>query len=108
MGSADIVVFKDVFVQNIMQMLFVENDHMVETLPAKCADDPFANWILPWTSWGSRCVFQTEISYLLLEVSTEYFIIISDDIFCGFIKSKGFTKLLNCPLRVRICSNRKV
>ena len=23
----------------------LEKDYMVETLPAKCADDPFANWI---------------------------------------------------------------
>ena len=48
MGSADIVIFKDVFMQNIIQMLFTENNHMVKTFPAKGTDDTFGEWILPW------------------------------------------------------------
>ena len=34
MCSADIVIIVDVFMQNIMQMSFVENDHTVKTFSA--------------------------------------------------------------------------
>ena len=89
-------------------MSFVENNHMVKTFPAKCADDAFGNRILPWTSRGGWCVFQAELVDLNLEFFTKDFVIISDDIFCGFIESKSFTKLLNSPLRVRACTDTKV
>ena len=89
-------------------MLLTDDDHMVKTLPAKCANNSFAKRILPWTSWCSWCVFKPKSLYGLLELMAEDFIIITYHIFGGFIESKGFTKLLNCPLRVRICSNRKV
>lgn len=68
--SADIVVFKDIFMQDSIQMLFTKNDHMVETFPAKCTDDTFGEWILPWTSWGSWCVFQPKPFYGLFELIT--------------------------------------
>ena len=45
MRSADIVILEDVFVQNIMQMFFVENNHMVKTFPAKGAEYTFGEWI---------------------------------------------------------------
>ena len=102
MSSADIVVFKDVFMQDIIQMFFTEDDHMVKTFPAKGADDTLGEWILPWASWGCRRVFKTKPSYSLFELIAIDTIIITDNIFCGFIESKSFTKLLNCPLRVRI------
>jgi hypothetical protein len=34
MCSADIVIFKDVFMQNIIQMLFIENDHVIKAFSA--------------------------------------------------------------------------
>ncbi len=34
MGSADIVILKDVFMQDIMQMLFIENDHVIKAFSA--------------------------------------------------------------------------
>ena len=55
MRSADIVIFKDVFMQNIIQVLFIENNDVVETLSTKCTKDSFTEWILPWASWCS-CV----------------------------------------------------
>ena len=42
------------------------------------------------------------------EIITEDFVIVTNNVFGCFIESKRFTKLLNSPLRVRICSNRKV
>ena len=82
-------------------MLFIENNHMVKAFSAKSANYSFAEWILPWASWGGGFIFQTKPSYGLLEFVTIDTIIITDNIFCGFIESKGFTKLLNGPLRVR-------
>ena len=86
MGSADIVIFKDVFVQNIVQMFFVENYHMVKTFSAKRTNDSFTNRILPWTSRGGWCVFQTESFYILFEIFAEDFVIISDNLFGGFFE----------------------
>ncbi len=102
MSSADIVILEDVFMQNIIQMSFIENNHMVETFPAKCTDDTFGEWILSWTSWGSWCIFQSKSSYSSLELGAIDAIVITDHIFCGFVESKSFAKLLNCPLRVRL------
>ena len=87
MGSADIVIIKDVFVQDIIQMLFTENDHMIETFPAKGTNDTFGEWILPRTSWGSWFVFHPELPYGLFEFIAINTIVITDHIFCGFIKS---------------------
>ena len=56
MSSADIVILEDVFVQNIVQMFFVENDHMVKALSAKRTNDSLANRILPWASRSCWCV----------------------------------------------------
>ena len=89
-------------------MFFIENNHMVETFPAKSTDDTFSEWILPWTSWGGWCVFQSKPFYSLLELIAIDTIVITDNIFCCFVESKSLTKLLNSPLRVRICSKRKV
>ena len=94
--------------QNIIQVLFIENNHMVKTLSKKRANYTFGKWILPWASWCSWRVFKTKLSYGFFELIAIDAIIITDNIFCGFIKSKGFTELLNGPLRVRICGNRKV
>ncbi len=100
MSSADIVIFKDVFMQNIIQVLFIENNHVVKAFSTKRANYSFAEWILPWASWCSWRIFKTKLSYGLLEFIAIDTIIITDNIFCGFIESKGFTKLLNCPLTV--------
>ncbi len=102
MSSADIVIIKDVFVQDIIQMLFAENDHMIETFPAKGTNDTLGEWILPWTSGGGWCVFQSKPFYGLLELRAVDAIVITDHIFCGFVESKSFSKLLNGPLRVRL------
>jgi hypothetical protein len=45
MRSADIVILEDVFVQNIIQVLFIENNHVVKTLSMKCTKDSFTEWI---------------------------------------------------------------
>ncbi len=102
MSSADIVILKDVFMKDIVQMSFIENNHMVETFPAKCTDDTFGEWILLWTSWGSWCVFQPKPFYGLFELITVDTIVITDNILGCFVESKSFARLLNCPLRVRL------
>ena len=106
--SADVVVVIDVFVQHLMQMFFIENNHVVKAFATKCPQNTLCDWILPWTSWCSRCVFQAKVIYVCFEIITEDFVVVTDDIFGCFVESKRFTKLLNCPLRVRICGNSKV
>ena len=108
MRSADVVVLIDVFAQYGTQMFFVENDQVIQTFLAKCADDTFGDRILPRTSWRSRRIFQAKVPDVLFEIITEYFVVVMDNIFDYFVESKCFTKLLNSLLRVRVCSNRKV
>ncbi len=83
-------------------MSFIENNRMVKTFPAKGTEDTFANRILPWTSWGSWCVFQPKPFYGLFELIAIDTIVITDNILGCFVESKNFTKLLNGPLRVRL------
>ena len=47
MCSTDIVVFEDVFMQNIVKMSFIENEHMVQAFSSKRSDDPLATAVLP-------------------------------------------------------------
>ena len=79
-------------------MLFTKDDHVVKAFPAKCSNDTFGEWILPWTSWGGWLVFQSKPLYGSLELIAIDAIIITNHILRGFIESKSFTKLLNCPL----------
>ena len=76
MCSADIVIFKDVFMQDIIQMLFIENDHMVKTFSAKRTNNSFAKRILPWTSRCSWCVLQPKTFDGLLELMAEDFMLV--------------------------------
>ena len=94
------VVILDVFGQYTCQMLFVQDDDMVQAFPPERSHDPFGDWILPGTSGGRRRVFQSEAFYRLFEFVAEDSIVITDDILSGFIKGKGLTKLLYGPLRV--------
>ena len=45
MCSANVVIIVDVFVQHAMQMFFIENDHVIQTLAAKCPMHSLAKWI---------------------------------------------------------------
>ena len=47
MCSADIVILKDIFMQDIIQMFFVENNHIVKTVSTKRTDYAFTKRILP-------------------------------------------------------------
>ena len=90
MRSADIVILEDVFVQNIVQMFFVENDHMVKTLSTKRANDSFAERILPWASWCSWRIFQSDrigCAFVLLAdiINSRHMVIFVDPISMAII-----------------------
>ena len=44
---ADIVVFEDVFMQDIVKIPFIENEHMVQAFSSKRYNDPLATAVLP-------------------------------------------------------------
>ena len=70
MRSADIIIFKDVFMHNIIEVLFVENNHVVKAFSTERANYSFAEWVLPWTSWSSWRVLQVFKNYALF--ASEY------------------------------------
>ena len=45
--------------QNLVQMGFVENDHMIQALPTNRPDQSFDDRILPGRSWGDELLLDT-------------------------------------------------
>jgi len=45
-----VVVVKDVLIQQAFQMPFIQDNHMVEQIPAAVANPTLGNTVLPWTS----------------------------------------------------------
>ncbi len=94
MRPTGIVIF-DELRQYRVQMPFVQDDHVIEAFPSQRAHHSFGNGILPGRVRGGWRVFQAETFNGSVEIVTEYFVIVSNDVFRGIIKSKGFAKLLN-------------
>ena len=45
-----VVIVTDVLVHQAFQMPFIENDDLIEQIPAAVADPSLSNTVLPWTS----------------------------------------------------------
>ena len=106
--AADVVIVVNVVGQDCPKVIFVQNDDMIQAFSPKCAIHAFRDRILPWrmrSRWG---VFKTKTLDMAFEVFTEDFVVIPNDVFCGFIKSESFPKLLDDPLRMRPGTDAKV
>lgn len=56
MGAGDVVVVVDVVSQHSPQVLFIQDDDVVQAFPAECAVDSFTDGIFAWVNavrWGS-------------------------------------------------------
>ena len=71
---------------------------MIQAFPSQRAHDPFCDGVLPGRVRSGWRIFQAETFNGSFEVFTEDFVIVSNDVFCGIIKCKGFPELLNGPL----------
>ncbi len=96
MRSAGVVIANEIS-HNLIQVLPVKDYQMVKAFSAESANDAFAIWILPWASCSCRSIFQSKLFDLLLEHITIDAIVVTNDIFCCFVKSKSFSQLLRSP-----------
>lgn len=92
------MVIREVAGQHSFEMVFVEHDHMIETLAAERADDPFGVGILPRRSRGGDHRFDAQVLDALLDVDTEYRIAVAEKVTGCFVPGERFDDLLSCPL----------
>src|ERR1700749_4947272 len=69
-----LVVVTDVFVHQAFQVAFIDNDHVVEQVPAAAADPTLSDSVLPWTSEAGSLGLNVEalhrLDYFVTEVCT--------------------------------------
>src|ERR1035437_4346494 len=100
--SAVLVVKADVIIHEAFQMLLVQNDHMVEKIPAAVADPAFGDTVLPRTSEARSLGLNAEglhrIDHLRVEAGTA----IKDQILGCRVVRERLAQLLNHPLAGRV------
>lgn len=83
----------------------MEHDHVVQTLAAEGADQPFDVRPLPRRSWRRKNFLDAHVLDLLREFVAEDPIAIAQQItWCG-VPRKGVAELLGSPLRGGVSSN---
>jgi hypothetical protein len=86
-------------------MPFAEHYHMIQTIAAYAADDPFAIRVLPGRLWCDHDFFNAHVLDSLLEVVTVDTIAIADEKTRSFFVREGIDHLLGSPFSMRICGN---
>src|ERR1017187_6280730 len=97
-----LMVVTDVLTHQSFQMPFVENDDMVEQVPAAVADPALRDAVLPWTSeagsLGLNANALHRVDHFFIEVCTA----IKDQEFGGRVIRKCLAQLLNNPGAARM------
>src|SRR5579859_5107640 len=103
--SATLEIVEDVFVDQAFQMPPIENDHMVEQIPATGADPAFRDTVLPWTSEAGALGLNAEtlhsFDHFIIELRAE----IKDHVAGGRVIGKRLAQLLNDPCARRMTSH---
>ena len=95
--SSVIVIVTDVLIQKAFQVTLIEDDHMVEQIPAAVADPALCNAILPRTSETSTLGLDAEALYSGNDLSAEVRTAIKDQIARRRFVRKCLPQLLNNP-----------
>jgi hypothetical protein len=56
------VVIVDAFAEEVSEVVLVQNDHVIQQLPASATDPSQGNPILPWTSKGCPLRLDSEMA----------------------------------------------
>ena len=92
------MVIREVFCEDSLQVVFVQDDHVVQTLSTDRAYDPLDEWILPWTSVGRYDLFDAHV----LDAATERLAVdrvpIAQEEAWGFLIRECFNDLLCRPV----------
>ena len=88
--------------EEVTQMLFAEDDDMVETFPPDRANQPFRKSILPWRSRRSGPVTNADGAKLPFEYLAVDTVTIADDVPWHRLPAAGLAKLPGDPLGRRM------
>src|SRR6476646_4016595 len=95
-------IVEDVFVDKAFQMPPIENDHMVEQIPAAGAYPAFRNAVLPWTSKAGALGLNAETLHCFDHFIIELWAAIKDQVGGGRVIGKRLAQLLHDPCTRRM------
>src|ERR1035437_1351599 len=95
----------DVFVHQAFQMPLIENDHVVEQIPAEGAYPAFRNTVLPWTSEARPLWPDTEALHGIGHFTIELWATIKDQVAGVRVIWERLAQLLNDPCTRRMASH---
>ena len=100
--SAILEIVEDEFVHQAFQMPPIENDHMVEQIPAAGAYPTSRNTVLPWTSETGALGLNAETLHCFDHFIIELWAAIKDQVAGGRVIGKRLAQLLNDPCTRRM------
>src|SRR5580698_7245422 len=100
--SSVLVVITDVFIHQAFQMPFVENDHVVEHVPAAVAYPSLGNTILPRTSEAGLLGLDAEALHCFDDFLAELCTAIEDQVTGRRVIGECLAQLLNHPGAARM------
>ena len=103
--GAILEIVEDVFVHQAFQMPPIENDHMVEQIPAAGAYPAFRNAVLPWTSEAGALGLNAETLHCFDHFIIELWAAIKDQVAGGRVIGKRLAQLLNDPCTRRMAQS---
>jgi hypothetical protein len=95
--SAILEIVEEVFVDQAFQMQPIENDQMVEQVPAAGAYPAFCNAVLPWTLEAGALGLNAKTLYFFNHFIIELWAAIKDQVAGGRVIGKRLAQLLNDP-----------
>ena len=98
-------IVEDVFVHQAFQMPPIENDHMVEQIPATGASPAFRNAVLPWTSEARLLWADTEALHGFGHFTIELRAAIKNQVAGSRVIWERLAQLLNDPCTRRMASH---
>src|ERR1035438_9198756 len=93
--GAVLEIVADIFVHQAFQMPLIENDHLVEQIPAAGAYPAFRNTVLPWTSEARPLWHDTEALHGFGHFTIELWAAIKDQVARGRVIWERLAQLLN-------------
>src|SRR3954465_8244881 len=103
--SAILEIVEDEFVHQAFQMPPIENDHMVEQIPAAGAYPAFRNAVLPWTAEAGALGLNAETFHSFDHFIVELRAAIKDQVAGGRVIGKRLAQPLNDPCTRRMAGH---
>ena len=82
-----------------LQVISVEDDHMIEAFSPDGSNQPFDDAVLPWAGWCRHDLLDVETCQLLVDCSAVHSIAITDQVTRGIPVGNSLNQLLSNPFR---------